>query len=290
MRMMSSHRINVIGSSGFIGSNVLASLQALGLPVAGYASKDLDLLNKSAIAASGELFGQNCFFIFCSAVGRTTDNSLASLLANVSMADNFLSQMPVKPHGILYLSTIDVYGERSCKAGHKENALPYPTDYYGVSKLACEHLFLGRGRSLSPVTILRLPGVFGPADRGNSVIGKMTTSALERRVVRVTNGGRTLRHYLYVKDLCAIIHRLLTQCSDGIFNCCPAECLPLSSYARMVGQAVGDDVEIVAEDAPDSRSYHCCIDGSKLLSQLAGLRLKAPSDSIREYVAWRTNP
>ena len=181
-------RILVTGAAGFIGSHLSEYLALNGHDVIGvdclinnYA-RELKELNIRSISEQG------CKFVSCD----LAEDSLTSILQDVDAVfhcaaqpglsstatlDDYIRNNIIATHrllqavldantvhgGFIYISTSSVYGATAIGT---ENTETKPTSYYGVTKLAAEHLVMAASRQHRiDACSLRLFSVYGPRER-----------------------------------------------------------------------------------------------------------------------------
>lgn len=94
-----------------------------------------------------------------------------------------------RPGAVIFFSTVAVYPE-SDEIQDEESPVN-PVTPYGRSKLAAERLVLDRARAANVrATVLRLPVVYGPGDRGN--VGKLI-EAIRRGRYLIVGDGKNLK-------------------------------------------------------------------------------------------------
>ena len=112
----------------------------------------------------------------------------------------------------IHLSTVKVMGEREIGPGgiFRENDPPKPEDSYGISKLEVEKglLALFSMKEGKCCTILRLPMVYGPGNKGNMMLLLKAAAAAIPLPLACTTGKRSM---LYVGNLCDALHSTATN-------------------------------------------------------------------------------
>jgi len=148
-----------------------------------------------------------------------------------------------------------------------------PEFYYGVSKLANETLLLRAGLTDFPVTALRLPGIYGPTDNGHSILGMFARRVLRGQELTVFGDGGTLRDFVLVTDLCAIIEALFERPHHGVLNVATGHSMKLLDILNLLAATAGR--ELVLRYAPaGQRSHDLVFDNAALVAALGGeLRL-----------------
>lgn len=186
-------RIIILGSSGFIGECLFEKFSLLSnLEVEGFSSNDCNLLSMNDVRNALSDMTSDDALIMSSAVTRLKENTFNSMLKNIQMVENVSKVLPEHPVGqFVYLSTVDVYGiyvKNNARISEKLDL--NPNDYYAISKIASEFLLKKECfKKNIPLTILRLTGVYGPGDKGQSTIGAFILSAFKERKVCVYGRG-----------------------------------------------------------------------------------------------------
>ena len=157
----------VTGASGYLGSRVLRLLRARGVEAIGVARSTHPGLLACDLAdprAASELLRsvQPTAIVHCAAVVPRHAEEYAdagNAEASLRMVETALQ---LKPKRFIFASSMSVYPDGVLTA-REEDATP-SGNVYAARKLEAESLLLGH--SSMSVSILRLPGLFGPPRRG----------------------------------------------------------------------------------------------------------------------------
>ena len=210
---MERSKVCITGSSGFIGTRLLAALP-----------KDLE-----AVEFSGDLliledvekfFEDNPHFDTIIHMVGAFSGPIGMLLdLNVKALANLLQV--AKDKGIkkvVLTSTGAVYGEPQGEVSF-ESDIPKPNTEYGLAKLMGEELlkFMAEANDFNYV-ILRFPNVYGPGNiRG--VVGAFKKAIEEKGEITIFGDGEASRNFLHVDDACrAIILAAQYEGKSDIFN------------------------------------------------------------------------
>lgn len=245
---MTEAPIYILGGSGFIGGALARRLASRGRPSVVLGSGQCDLRDEAQVIARLGDLPNGARVVFCATVNKGVDDSRTGMEANLRMADNVARVLRgCRPGGLVFLSTVDVYGLNPPKplAEHSPTA---PAGYYGISKLASEHLLRRAGGAGCPLAVLRLPGVYGPGDGGRSVVARLARGILRDGRVRLEGGGTVLRDYIHVADLLDLVDRLLLEPRDCTLNVATGASLPIREIVRVLARALGR--ETACEQAP----------------------------------------
>jgi UDP-glucose 4-epimerase len=269
----SGTRCVVTGGLGFVGSNLVHALDAMGadvvvldglVPQHGGNPRNLDGLDRPPQVVvtdigDGERVApavQGASYVF-NLAGQVSH--LASMLdphndleLNVCSHALFLETVRAEcaDASIVYSSTRQVYG-RPQYLPVDENHPTNPVDVNGVSKLACEqlHLLYATVHRMT-VTALRLTNVYGPRQRLTiddlGFLPVFVRRALDGDSLKVFGDGAQLRDCLYVDDVVeALMLAATTPDANGeVVNLGHSDALSLLDIARHVAAAAGTGVEV----------------------------------------------
>lgn len=117
------------------------------------------------------------------------------------------------------ISTDEVYG--SIKRGSfRETDTLHPSSPYSASKAGADLLVLAYYKTYGlPVVITRSSNNFGPNQYPEKLIPLFITNALENKELPLYGDGKNVRDWIYVKDNCEAIERVLLDGESGeIYN------------------------------------------------------------------------
>jgi len=217
-------RLFITGWSGFIGKNLLADVKfgnhelvCWRRPDSTDATKIPQKENLTFIEGNispSLMYGIDAVINLAGRVHRMRDNPKTSLTENRAINRDFplalaKSAIDAGVGKFIHLSTVKVMGE-----GMKNSGEPYieddatcPLDSYGISKLEAEiglhKLFDGKK---STCTILRLPMVYGPHNKGNMLTLLKVASKGIPLPLKNADGKRSM---IYVKNVVDAILTLL---------------------------------------------------------------------------------
>jgi len=284
------NEIIVLGKSGFIGGNIFSYLhEKFGEKVIGLSSISCNLLDIKSVFDAFSNHQEDVTYIFTSGITRLQGNSRVSFFDNVHMVDNFIQV--IQEHGsvqqIIFLSTIDVYGNTDNLEPISESTPINPADYYSLSKLVSEFMLQDYcTKTHIPLTILRLTGVFGPHDEGKSTVNKMVDSAFLHKKITIFGDGEDTRDFLYIKDLNRIIFHCLNLKPDKIINIASGKSNSITAYANDILTALKNPtipIEYINNKVSDRRK-HIEFDASHFKEVFQDFSFTKFSDSIIDYL------
>ena len=85
-----------------------------------------------------------------------------------------------------------------------------------------------------PISILRLPGVYGQGDNGRSTINRLVESAIKRKHVIIYGDGEDKRDFIYVGDICKIIGKTLNKKLSIVLNIVTGNSYSIKKIVEMI--------------------------------------------------------
>ena len=229
----------MLGHSGFVGGAVSDALTRSGYNVIGASSRECDLLNPSATARFLDTLPSGVSVVFSSVILRSPHDNQETMVKNISMVSNFLAGVPKdRMRALVYLSSTSLYG-RNPQLPITEQTLPSPANFYDISKVANESLLTMPGVLDCPVTVLRLPGIYGPGDRGESLVGRFLNQLRSTGSVSIFGDGSTRRDLAAIGDISAVIEGVLKKPLDGRLNVASGDSLSIRRIMETVADAAG---------------------------------------------------
>ncbi len=262
-------RVIIFGASGFIGSSLLNYLLKKGFSVEGYSSTScnlLDLARVKEVMQNYESDEEPLKIIFGAVIPRQQEDSLETMILNIKMMHHALSAIPQgKLCQFIFLSSSDVYGLPVASLPLTEETETIPNTYYGLAKVACEKMLLSSlFPSVKPVTIFRLPGIYGPGDQAKSVVGGFIKKIQRQENIILTNEGKTRRDYVYIQDLCTLTEHLLLNPYHGIINVATGIAHTMEEIAKSVAEEMGERVNLQCQPGSGVRSHDLVFNTQKI--------------------------
>jgi len=165
---MDVSRILITGINGFIGKSLASKLEKNGYEVWGISSsisnKDknfkIDLLDEDSIIKFYENSPEFLFVIHTAALahGQKPPKGESIFSTNTKMTKNLIEHSNKKIKGIIFLSSVAVYGEENRGDLVSIDDYKKPSTNYGLSKLSCEEFIINS--IIKNRIILRLPPVY----------------------------------------------------------------------------------------------------------------------------------
>jgi len=131
---------------------------------------------------------------------------------NIYSTDQLLSANFPSLKKIIYLSTVDVYGNADVIS---EQSLIQPVSLYGYSKLYCEKMVeLLAGADSKVCQILRVGHVYGPGEEAYQKIIPATIARLQNNLSpQIWGTGKEMRSFIFIDDVIQSIIRSIELAS-----------------------------------------------------------------------------
>ena len=199
----------------------------------------------------------------------------------------------------LHVSTDEVYGSlTSAEPAFTETSRYQPNSPYSASKAASDHLVRAYHHTYRlPVLTTNCSNNYGPYHFPEKLIPLMIVNALAGKELPVYGDGRQIRDWLYVKDHCSAIRRVLEAGAVGetynvggwnekanidIVN---AICDLLDEMRpRSDGKSYREQITFVADRPGHDRRY--AIDARKIERELGWKPAETFETGIRKTVQW----
>lgn len=311
-------KILVTGGAGFIGSNFIRYILALGK---GYKVVNCDKLtyagnlanvfsvaddpNYSFIkgdicdAATVESAMKGCDAVLHFAAESHVDRSIyqprTAIETNVIGTSTLLQvARAVGVARFVQISTDEVYGDIPPGAFADENTRIIPSSPYSASKAAADLLLLSYVRTYDfPGLITRSSNNYGPFQFPEKFLPLMITNALENKPVPIYGDGKQQRDWLHVEDNCRGILAVLERGRCGeVYNIGGLDIVENLALARLLLRLTGSPETLLChvQDRPGhDRRY--ALNCEKIKRELAWQPLIPLEDGLRETINWyETNP
>lgn len=208
-------KVWVMGAGGFIGRRLVESLRldfhavtpfvrSKASWIRGALRVDLSSPNVTAVLRRAVKAGGRPDIVFHLASRQPGPYSLTDYVSSNLTALGgvlaFFQEIP--PRQFIYTSTLSVYGH-PIHNPVREDAEPRPIHPYAATKLAAEG-FLPLLASRCPVTVFRLPSVFGQG-QADSFVDGLAKAAMRQEPLRLFGGGRIIRDALHVRDVIGVL-------------------------------------------------------------------------------------
>ena len=198
----------------------------------------------------------------------------------------------------LHVSTDEVYGSLSETDPAFSETTPYaPNSPYSASKAASDHLVRAYHHTYGlPTLTTNCSNNYGPYHFPEKLIPLMILNALDGKALPVYGDGRNIRDWLYVRDHCRAIQRVLAGGRVGeTYNIggksemrnievVHTVCSILDGLRPKAAGRYADQIEYVTDRPGHDRRY--AIDPRKIEAELGWTPIETFESGIRRTVQW----
>lgn len=210
-------KLLITGAHGFIGNYFCANYsQTYDIQTFSFLRDDFDSLDIKSMDV----------VLHLSALVHHMGGASADEYERVNVANTLKLAQKAKEGGVrhfVFMSTIKVYGEETSET-YNETSACLPKDEYGKSKLRAEQELLNLASDHFIVSIIRTPVVYGHGVKANI---KNLVNLVSKVSVLPFAGIKNKRSFVYVGNLCAMLEKIITTTTSGVFLA--SEDIPLST-------------------------------------------------------------
>mgnify|MGYP000125515282 CR=1 FL=1 len=238
--------------------------------IEGYHFAKVDIANKREVEEAARDFSPD--FVIHFAAESHVDRSIES--GDIFVRTNVLGTQVMldfaNRHGVkkfVHISTDEVYGSIS-EGSFKETDMLYTSNPYSASKGGSDLLAISHFETYgTPVVITRCTNNFGPGQHREKLIPKIIHLANSGERIPVYGDGSNIRDWIYVKDHCMAIIRVLEDGELGsVYNIAGSNEITNIDVVESVLSCLGSDVGYsLAPDRP-GHDWRYSIDDTKLRS------------------------
>lgn len=255
---MASERVIILGHTGFIGSRVLAKMQAEPerfAPV-GLAPEGFDLSGDVRGSKAAEEFTPETTVVMCAAIKRQLGDTADIYLANTQIIVNFANLIAARPvKRVVYLSSGAVYGEDIENLAITEETPFNPRSYYGLSKVDAEWILKKTTDPLpTGLGMLRPATIYGPGDVETAYgPSGFLNAAVKGEAIRLWGDGSELRELIFIDDVVDAIVEYAASGHEGPLNLVAGKSYTFQDALKAVEKAVGTLPEITSRERSKSK-------------------------------------
>jgi len=283
---MRERAVILLGRRSFIGQTLEQHFRRQGVErILSVSSAECDLADAEAVRRLFASVGDaECAVLFLSAVNKWQDNSYVGFVKNVAMVHNVKEALPASTSVLVYFSSADVYGVKPALPITERTALQ-PDSWYGMAKQVAEWMLSTAAHLPCPVTILRLPGVYGAGTNDRSIVGRFAVALRQQKTVMLTGDGSVRRDYVYVEDIGRLVQSLIERKYHGVLNVATGDSLPLRDIVSALAAAIGASARVGHGDADVARDFDMDFDTSLLRTVVPDFSFTPLAVAARCYAA-----
>ena len=277
---MSRPVVLITGGSGFIGRNLVESLQGK-YEILSPTRRELDLLDEEAVRQYVSRHRIDVVIHSATTPGHRNAKPVADLAVRNQRMFFGLARNRDHYGKMIFLSSGAVYDMRHYLPRMKEDYFDthVPADEHGFSKYVCAKYIEAADNILE----LRLFGVFGKyEDYEIRFISNAICKALVGLPITIKQNRRF--DYLYVDDLAAVVdHFIMQDATYKTYNVSSDGAIDLRSIAERVREISGTRPDIIVKD---EGGVEYSGDNSRLRQAIPHLRLTPLNQSISSLYSW----
>ena len=225
--MVGKNQVVVLGGSGDVGSVLVSKLVDQRIKFTSPTSKQVDLRNALQTRNFFSTISGAYSLVFGAFLDRRQGDSEETLRANLMMVDNVVGS--AKPNSMIFLSSMDVYGQRP-DLPITENTMTSKASFYSQAKLSAESKLSETFGNQIPLTVLRLPGVYGGQGSRNSTLDRILASGMEKGIIDLGPGGTLQRDWISADEVARFLVHLLETPVVGIYNFATGDSWMINRY------------------------------------------------------------
>jgi len=208
-------KIVVMGSSGFIGSQVVKEFARENTCLIGLSSKSIDLTSEHAAERLAQELGPEVVLIVTSA--KAPCKSSAMLIENLQMIKAVCEAIEKRPPAhTVYISSDAVYADSMTPLTEES---PKGADNLHSMMHATREVMLLQVSVSAPLAILRPTLVYGAGDPHNGYgPNSFRRRAAEKKDIVLFGEGEERRDHIYVDDVAKLVVRIVKRQSRGTLN------------------------------------------------------------------------
>jgi nucleoside-diphosphate-sugar epimerase len=255
-------RIILLGASGFIGSNLLLELKKQNYEIKA-------MINKKKLSITVPNFSGNILTpkildrvlkkddIVINLIGQISKNHKNFIQTNILGSINLLdSCYRKKVKKIIFLSSINVYGENTKSPSLETDSLK-PLTTYGHVKMLSEELYKSYAKTYDlNIILLRLSNVYGPKKK-LGFISNLINSINNKKIKNIAfNDGKQYRDLLFIDDVIIGIMSSLKNSRKGfhIYNLCSGKRYSVKNIIKIIEKLSSKQVNVKFSDIiPDEK-------------------------------------
>ena len=152
-------------------------------------------------------------------VDNSFGNSVQFTKTNTLGAHVFLENcIKKKVKKIIHISTDEVYGDK-LKGKSNERDTLNPTNPYSASKAAAEMITNSYKYVFKKdIIIIRANNIYGTRQFPEKLIPSCIVALLSKKKIKIHGNGKNRRHFLFVKDFCFALEKIIKKVNEGIYN------------------------------------------------------------------------
>jgi UDP-glucose 4-epimerase len=225
-------RVIILGSGGFISSEVEKILELNNTKYLGLKRENIDLLKETSSLKLKKIIKKNDIILFIAAIAPAKNSH--DLIKNLIILKNVCNNIDYKKiRKIIYISSDAVYSDTKKKISEKSETIP--TSIHGTMHLVRENYL--RNIYNKKLCIVRPTLIYGSNDPHNSYgPNSFIRKYLNNENISLFGKGEELRDHVWVKDAANIIVNIIYNNFFGIINIATGKTISFYKIAKTINQ------------------------------------------------------
>jgi nucleoside-diphosphate-sugar epimerase len=238
-------RIVLLGSNGFLASELRRTFDSARMAYRAVGSKEVDLIEGSSTDQLAQILQSQDALVITSALTPEKGRDPATLIKNLRMVEHVTLVLGRQPCAqVVYVSSDGVYSARSSLIA--EDSPCETADIYAVAHVVREKILLQACQKAEiPLAIVRPSAIYGSGDTHNSYgPNRFARAALKDGKIVLFGCGEERRDHVHVKDVASLIQRCLEHRSAGVLNAVTGQAWSFRAIAEKITGVLGYPIAI----------------------------------------------
>ena len=237
---MKKKRVIILGSRGFISSNIETKLRKKNIEVLSFSRTKLDLTKHNNINILKKIIIKNDYIFLAAA--RAPVKNLDMLIYNLKMLKTISNSIPKdKIKKFVYLSSDAVYADTKKKI--TEKSVVAPNSLHGQMHLIREDYL--QNIFQEKMCIIRPTLVFGPDDPHNGYgPNKFSRDIKNKNTINLFGKGEERRDHIFIDDLSHLVSKIIINNFYGKINLATGKVYSFYTIAKKIISTHGKNSKI----------------------------------------------
>jgi len=281
---LNTRNILLISDRGFIGKSLFNALSNnKEHNIYGLNSDNCNLLNEEKTkAAISKILIKPFTIIFLSTFGRFPEDNYDVYNKNVTMITNLLNSIDIN------LIEQFIFFSSTCLYGRPPKILPItevneciPNGYYGLSKFVSESLI--KLQLTCPVSIIRIPGVYGKLDQNKSIISHFINNIINSEPITIYDKGLVLRDYVFIDDIIEVVNHIINLKCEVTINIATGKSIKLIDLVVLIEKKLNKKANISFINT-SHKQFDMTFDITKLIGLMPGYSPTYMNEGIKKLI------
>tara|TARA_A100001015_G_scaffold318757_1_gene439591 strand:- start:2512 stop:3387 length:876 start_codon:yes stop_codon:yes gene_type:complete len=213
IKFKKNNKIVVLGSKGFIGSNLIQKYKQLNIKTLGISRKDIDFMSYKSSQKLSKIINDGDLIL--NAVAIAPSKTIEDLENNIVIIKNIQKGINKKLYKYINISSDAIYPDKSSKLTERDK--PDPTSIHGLMHLNREKII--NLSSNCKVIHARSTLVYGFGDPhegyGPNLFYK---NATKKKIIEIFGNGEEIRDHIFIDELVDLIFKISFKNFSGPIN------------------------------------------------------------------------